>query len=231
MNTNNNAEKASEKLTEYVETLILAGKLKVGDRLPPERNLAATLNISRTAVREGIRLLEVIGIVESRQGSGNYIVARFDRTLDQVLTIMYALDDLTYDEIREFRYAVEWQALVLAVRNVNDEGRKELRKYSDGILYGETEEIRTESDRMLHLCLVRMSGNRLVIANYAALNHVINRFIRDVRRKIHEQSKEEFEEFQLVHKKLADAVITGDLEKGKEALDRHFTFIARDIDT
>ena len=52
MNANNTTEKASEKLIEYVETLILAGKLKVDDRLPPERNLAASLGISRTAVRK-----------------------------------------------------------------------------------------------------------------------------------------------------------------------------------
>ena len=215
-NTKNTAEKASEKLIEYVETLILAGKLKVDDRLPPERNLAANLGISRTAVREGIRLLEMIGIVESRQGSGNYIARHFDETLDQILTIMYTLDELTYDQIREFRYAVERQALVLAVRNADAHGKKELQKYVDGILNGETEEIRTESDRMLHYCLVRMSGNRLVVANYLALN---------------DQSKEEYEAFQLVHKNLAEAVITGDLALGKEALDQHFTFITKDFET
>ena len=100
MNTN---EKSSDKVIEYVETRILAGKLTAGDRLPAERELAQTLNVSRTAVREGIRLLEVIGIVESRRGSGNYIAQRVDQTLEQVLTMMYALDDMRYDEIREFR--------------------------------------------------------------------------------------------------------------------------------
>lgn len=150
MNTTSTNEKSSEKLIEYVETLILAGKLKVDDRLPPERNLAASLGISRTAVREGI-------------------------------------------------------------------------------LNGETEEIRTESDRLLHSCLVRMSGNRLVIANYLALNRCINRFIHDVRKKILDQSREEYEEFQLAHKNLAEAVINGDLEMGKEALDQHFVFITKDI--
>ena len=59
-------EKASEKVIEYIETRILAGIFKADDRLPAERELARILNVSRTAVREGIRLLEVIGIVESR---------------------------------------------------------------------------------------------------------------------------------------------------------------------
>ena len=139
-------EKASEKVIEYIETRILAGIFKADDRLPAERELARILNVSRTAVREGIRLLEVIGIVESRQGSGNYITTHFDQTLEQVLTMMYALDDLRYEEIREFRYVVERQALVLAVRNADDSGKKELKKYLDGMLYAESEEERAEND-------------------------------------------------------------------------------------
>ena len=228
MNTN---EKSSDKVIEYVETRILAGKLTAGDRLPAERELAQTLNVSRTAVREGIRLLEVIGIVESRRGSGNYIAQRVDQTLEQVLTMMYALDDMRYDEIREFRYAVERQALVLAVRNADAGGKRALQRHLDGLLHAETEEEQAESDRMLHLTLVQMSGNRLVIANYNALNRVINRFILDVRRQIRDESEDEFEAFQNVHRRLVEAVVTGDLAMGKDALEEHFTYIARDFDT
>ena len=227
----NGTEKSSDKVIEYIETMILAGKLKVDSRLPAERELAQNLNVSRTAVREGIRLLEVMGIVESRQGSGNYIARHFDQTLEQVLTIMYALDEMSYEQIREFRDAVERQALVLAVQNADDAGKKELQQHLHGLLYGETEEEQTQSDRMLHLCLVRMSRNRLVIANYLALNRIIDRFIRDVRKRIRDESEEEFEAFQDIHKQLVEAIISGDLEQGKDALDRHFSYIARGFDT
>ena len=224
-------EKASEKVIEYIETLILAGKLKAADRLPAERDLAQTLQVSRSAVREGIRLLETIGIVESRQGSGNYITRHFDRTLEQVLTMMYALDTLSYEQIREFRYAVERQALALAVRSRDVQAKKQLQKHLDGLLNGQTEEEQTESDRLLHLQLVQMSGNRLVIANYVALNRIIDRFIRDVRRKIRDESDEDFQAIQTVHSQLVEAVLSGDLEMGREALDRHFVYITRDFDT
>ncbi|MBQ9248866.1 MAG: FadR family transcriptional regulator [Oscillospiraceae bacterium] len=224
-------EKASEKVIEYIETLILAGKLKVDDRLPAERDLAQTLQVSRSAVREGVRLLETIGIVESRQGSGNYIARHFDQTLEQVLTMMYALDTLSYEQIREFRYAVERQALALAVRSSDEKKKKELQQHLEGMLYGESEEQQTESDRLLHQTLVEMSGNRLVIANYVALNRIINRFIGQVRKEIRSEGGEEFEAFQAAHRQLVTAVLDGDLEKGKEALDRHFVFITRDFDT
>lgn len=226
-----NETKSSDKVIEYIETMILAGKLKVDSRLPAERDLALSLNVSRTAVREGIRLLEVMGIVESHQGSGNYIAKHFDHTLEQVLTIMYALDEMSYEQIREFRDAVERQALVLAVKKADDQGKQDLQRYLDGLLHGETEEEQTESDRMLHLCIVRMSENRLVIANYLALNRIIDRFIRDVRKQIRDEGESEFEKFQDVHKQLVDAIISGDLEKGKTALDKHFSYITRGFDT
>ena len=224
-------DKPSDKVIEYVETLILAGKLKVDDRLPAERELAQTLNVSRTAVREGVRLLETIGIVESRQGSGNYITRHFDKTLEQVLTMMYALDSLSYSQIQEFRYAVERQALTLAVQSTDMRARRDLQKHLDGLLHGKTEEEQTESDRLLHLTLVQMSGNRLVIANYAALNRTIDRYIRDIRRRIRDENLAEFELLQGIHRQLVEAVLQGDLDMGKEALDRHFYFIAGDFDT
>ncbi len=224
-------EKPSDKVIDYIETLILAGKLKVDDRLPAERDLAQKLNVTRTAVREGIRLLEVMGVVESRQGSGNYIARHFDESLEHVLTILYALDDMSYSQIREFRYAIERQALVLAMPNATTESKAELKRHLDGLLNGKTLEEQTESDRMLHLCLVKMCRNRLVIANYLALNRIIDRFIRATRDKMQHQDKKSFDDLQSVHQQLVEAILAGDLELGKEALDRHFLFIQNDYDT
>ena len=48
---------------------------------------------------------EVIGVISSQHGIGNYIADHFDKTLVQVMTMMYALEKMTYNEIREFRYA------------------------------------------------------------------------------------------------------------------------------
>ena len=223
--------RSSDRVIEYVETMIMAGKLKAEDRLPTERDLAQMLNVSRTAVREGIHLLEISGIVECRQGSGNYITKHFDQTLERILTMMYALDELNQSQIREFRYAVERQALTLAVGNAEDKDRTLLAQHLDGLLNGASEEVQIESDRLLHLQLVRMSGNRLVIANYMALNRIIGRSIRDVRKRIHDQSPELFEQFREVHRMLVQAVLSGDLEQAKSALDQHFRFISENYDT
>ena len=112
-------EKAYEKVIDYIESNILDGHFEVGDKLPSERELSQMLSVSRNSVREGIRILEVIGVISSQHGIGNYIADHFDKTLVQVMTMMYALEKMTYNEIREFRYAVEFQAVVLAMDNID----------------------------------------------------------------------------------------------------------------
>ena len=69
------AESATRQITE----MIRAGTWKEGDRLPPERELAVTLNLSRGALREALRTLETLGLVKARAGSGRYVcVSGFD---------------------------------------------------------------------------------------------------------------------------------------------------------
>ncbi len=221
----------SDKVIEYVETMIMAGRVKAGSRLPTERDLAQMLGISRTAVREGIRLLEISGIIECRQGSGNYIVQHFDQTLESVLTMMYALSELNDEQIREFRYAIERQAITLASGKADEKDRKCLESCLYSLEHGENEEQRVESDRMLHQHLVEMSGNRMVIANFHALNRMIDRSIRSIRKSIRDQEAETFDEFHAVHRNLVDAVLSGNLEQAKAALDRHFQYLSQHYDT
>ena len=58
-------EKAYEKVIDYIESNILDGHFEVGDKLPSERELSQMLSVSRNSVREGIRILEVIGVILS----------------------------------------------------------------------------------------------------------------------------------------------------------------------
>ena len=104
-----------------LRAIFWTASFEVGDKLPSERELSQMLSVSRNSVREGIRILEVIGVISSQHGIGNYIADHFDKTLVQVMTMMYALEKMTYNEIREFRYAVEFQAVVLAMDNISHE--------------------------------------------------------------------------------------------------------------
>ena len=102
-------ERAYEKIINYVEQQVMQGRYKKGDKLPPERELAALLGASRNSVREGLGILERMGAISSQQGAGNFISDNFEKTLVEVMTLMFILEEGTFREISEFRYALETQ--------------------------------------------------------------------------------------------------------------------------
>lgn len=65
-----------------IEQDILTGELECGDKLPTERDMAASMSLSRSSVREGLKALEIMGILESRQGGGNYITQHPENTIN-----------------------------------------------------------------------------------------------------------------------------------------------------
>lgn len=90
------SEKSSLKsysiLVDYVKNQILQGHVRAGEKLPTERELAEKLSISRNSVREGLRVLQNIGVIRPTQGSGNYISEDFNSTISEVLSFLYFLE-------------------------------------------------------------------------------------------------------------------------------------------
>lgn len=78
----NNQEK--QKVLFYIVELIKTGDLEIGSKLPAERELTDKLNVSRSSTREAISLLSGMGLIESRQGSGNYVVNNTVETIKKL---------------------------------------------------------------------------------------------------------------------------------------------------
>ena len=73
--------KVYEQVIDQIKNMIDEGNLKKGDKLPSERSLVEQLKISRASIREALRALEVIGLIECRQGEGSYIRTNFQDNL------------------------------------------------------------------------------------------------------------------------------------------------------
>src|SRR5712691_2343122 len=98
----------SEEVIIRLREMIHNGELRLGDRLPPERDLAKLLGVSRPTLRAGIRSLSAIGILRSRQGAGTFVVqADESPALDSSpLRLMAALHGLTPTEMFEARQSL-----------------------------------------------------------------------------------------------------------------------------
>ena len=112
--------KAYKIVIDYIKDKVFRKELKTGDKLPTERELAENLKVSRTSVREAIRALEVIGLIESRQGAGNYIKNDFEKSLFEPLSVMFMLQESSPKDIFNLREILEMECCKLAVKNVKD---------------------------------------------------------------------------------------------------------------
>lgn len=81
--------------------LILSGQWRPGDRLPPERQLAQHFGISRSSLREGIRTLTALGVLQTRHGSGSRVAPNASLVLDLPLQFMLGLEGLDVDEVED----------------------------------------------------------------------------------------------------------------------------------
>ena len=100
-------EREYEKVFNLMSTLVEKGELTVGSRLPAERTIAQELSISRNSTREAIRMLENMGAVESRQGSGNYISGNMQHGISQMIRMMLLLNCVSREDICAFRRSME----------------------------------------------------------------------------------------------------------------------------
>ena len=100
-------ERAYEKVIEHIKSEIWQGTLKRGERLPPERELAESLGVSRNSVREAIRTLSLLGFVSSTQGAGNFVTCDIEQNLRESLRMMVLLGETSYLQISQLRRGLE----------------------------------------------------------------------------------------------------------------------------
>ena len=218
------SERAYEKIINYVERQIMQGSYKKGDKLPPERELAALLGASRNSVREGLGILERMGVISSQQGAGNFISDNFEKTLIEVMTLMFILEEGTFREISEFRYALETQALSLAMKNITEEQQTDIEYYMSMLEQTPGEEQKAYYDKKIHYTITAASGNRFIIDNLQALTEVMDVFIKDMRAKILSEG------LMSAHRQMVEALREKDESKGLKALKAHFEYIYAYID-
>jgi len=176
--------KVYEQVINQIKDMIDKGTLKKGDKLPSERALVEQLEISRTSIREALRALEVIGLIECRQGEGNYINSSFKDNLFEPLSIMFMLEESNRDEIWELRKIMEVEASGLAAKRINDKQLKELKEITESFIKCEDEDLSAEIDKKFHYKIAECSGNILIFNILRTVSTLVDHFIKDARKLI-----------------------------------------------
>lgn len=227
--TNNmNSGKAYEKVIDYVKNKILNGELRLGEKLPPERELAQTLDVSRNSVREAIRTLDIMGVLSSQQGAGNYVSSNFEKNLVESMAMMFILQEMNYEQLSQLRAGIEIKALDLAVDNKTQEQMLLLKQIVSEMAVSKNEERNVVLDKKLHFTIAQASNNKLIIDILHALSSVMDIFISDLRREILSNSYSG-DQLQESHEKLVECIERGDKEGAHQAMLNHFSIVDTNI--
>src|SRR5256885_2433733 len=121
--------RASSSIADQIRQAIVTGKLAQGERLPPERELAEQFGVSRVTVRDALRALEAMGLIEVRVGArgGAFVTVPSGAVVGQTMSDMMMMQALSPEDIVEARLVVELGTVTLACVRANDEDLEQLR--------------------------------------------------------------------------------------------------------
>lgn len=165
-----------------IKRMILEGKLRPGERLPVEKELAETLGVSRGSLREGIRALAILGIVKVRQGDGSYITSL---DVSRLLAPMGFVVDLQGDgqvrHIHAIRRLLESEAARLAATRITEDALADAKAVLDEAEHilshaPHEHERMVETDIAFHRIIARHTGNPVLVGMIESL---VSRTVRD----------------------------------------------------
>lgn len=153
-----------EEVAERIQGLILEGRLKPGDRLPPERELAEAFGVSRTSVRDAIRVLELMGMLEPRQGDGTVVRDLTSDSLVHPLASLLVRNRTHLAELMDVRKMIEPP---LAARAASLATPEEVARL-DEIFARQLEKARQgqaaiDEDSAFHYAIATAARNRVVL--------------------------------------------------------------------
>ena len=222
-------DRAYEKVLEYIKTEVRRGNLKRGERLPPERELAEQLNVSRNSVREAVRTLSLMGFVSSVQGAGNYISCDLERNLGASF-VMMLLGETNYLQVSQLRRGLESETARLAANRILPSQLEKLRCLAQRMSDETDPEKGAVLDQQFHLVLCETSGNLLLRALFRAMLSTVNRFISTmyVRIVAEEHNAQALHD---AHMDIVRALAAGDENAAIQGIWRHFQVVEGAIES
>jgi len=211
-------EREYSKVIAYIKTMISKSWLHPGDKLPTERELADTLSVGRYSIREALRIMDNMGMIESRQGSGNFLVSNIGKNLAESVNMMLMVKQVNYLEISQLRRAIELYAYTCAMNNLTPEKLNEMKQILKEMEITSGAK-KAKLDKQFHDIIILGSNNNLIISIMDSLSEVCQGFIE----KVLENSSIDIEEKLMeTHVKMLQNLMEKNIINGNEAINKHY---------
>ena len=221
------SERLYEGIVEQIESRIVAGDLNVGDQLPSERELSEQFGVSRTAVREAVKILGEKGLIEIRPGRGTFVINETPLAVRQSLDLLMKFSPADgAANLMEVREILEPEIAARAAKRITEEyiaAMQEAVKTMDAATALDNAEAFVEADLDFHLALAEATENPII----PVLMDSIIDLLREQRKRTG-LAKGGLNRGQYHHKQILEAVRRRDPETARHAMERHLQQVRDD---
>lgn len=227
-------KRKSAYAAEQIIDAIRQGRFQVGDRLPPERDVAEQMDVSRPSIREAISALQLVGVLESRVGDGTY-VAKALADVDEEYRAVHLLEESeSLPEAFEARRVLEEGIAGLAAEKATEGDLRDIEDALASMEQAATAEdfkIFNRANQDFHQALAQATHNSLLIRTLDPLLEVMRQTLPErLREMFYESDQERFARTYAVHCELFRAVRDRDRDRATRAMADHFELLQRDLE-
>ena len=221
----------SDDIVTQLETMILEGTLKAGERLPAERVLAERFGVSRPSLREAIQKLAAKGLLSSRQGGGNYVAESLGSTFsDPLLHLLESNPDAQRD-LLEFRHTLEGSCAFYAAQRATELDRQRLGEAFAALqdCYSRSGKVTRAqegaADANFHLAIAEDSHNAVLLHTIRGLFDLLRSNVVTNIGGMYAQRDETRDMLIEQHRDLYQAIIEGRAEDARKLSNRHIDYV------
>jgi GntR family transcriptional repressor for pyruvate dehydrogenase complex len=215
---------AAKMVVSYVRGLIESGQFKAGEKLPPERQMARVVGVSRASVRAGLRSLATVGVVDARRGAGTFVAEGPPIFEVNPLSLFAALHGVPQRELFETRRVIEIDLAGLAAERA---GGEELAAISEELM-----EMFASLDHVHRFLVHDIRFHRSIAA--AARNPLLGAIMEMVADLFYDQRKTTVDRWRGAaeaaeqHRKIYQAIKAGNVEKARHEMGQHLRWAQKD---
>jgi GntR family transcriptional repressor for pyruvate dehydrogenase complex len=218
-------KRVSDQAFEQIRDLIFRGQLKPGEQIMPERELAQALGVSRPTVREAIKQLVTMGLLEHRQGQGTFVRSISEQRGLNPLAAMIEGHSPTLEELLEVRMGLEGQAVTLAAQRATPEDLQILEKALAHMLEeNRAGRLGIEEDVSFHMAIAFATKNTVQVHIMKTFYDLLHYGIKENLHYLYEDPAN-LDMIGQQHTEIFQAIKDHDPEEAYAAMIRHITFV------
>ncbi len=223
--------KLSDVITERLESMIIDGTLAAGEKLLPERELAARFQVSRPSLREAIQNLQAKGLIERKQGGGTFVSRHLNKRISDPLLELISTRPETQFDLLEFRHSLEGMAAFYAALRGQESDHVLLQNTLDKLNSSEVKadpELEANTLGDFYTAMAKASQNMVLVQVMQAMRSMMIDNIKQNLAMLRSGARVEGE---IAEQRLAIlmAIKSGDPESARDASHKHLSFIEQTL--